>query len=143
MIKTEKTVSTWKGNMRVEAQTKGHTVVIDQPGQMGGSDAGPTPMETLLVALGTCVSTVAAIVARQQQIPLRGFSIEVEGDFDMDYVMGKTETGHGGFTEIREIVHIDADLSEAEKRAFYEEVHRRCPVTGSLLQRTTVKYEVK
>ncbi len=143
MIKTDRTVSTWKGNMRVEGQAREHTVVIDQPSQMGGSDAGPNPMETLLMALGTCVCTVAAIVARQQKIALRGFSIEVEGDFDLDFIMGKNEAGHAGFSEIREVVHIDADLSADKKLAFYKEIHRRCPVTGSLLQETNIHYEVK
>ena len=62
MVKTEKTQSTWQGGMRVDNQVGHHTLVIDQPVQMGGKDAGPNPGAYLLVALGGCLSTMAAIV---------------------------------------------------------------------------------
>jgi uncharacterized OsmC-like protein len=142
MMKTEKTRATWQCGMRVEGQAGAHILNIDQLGDMGGTDTGPNPMQYLLISLGSCVCTVAAIVARQQRIDLRGFSIEVEGDYDLDFIMGKKQDGRSGFTEIREKIFIDADLNEAEKVAFYEEIHRRCPVTGSLLNTTLVRYEI-
>lgn len=143
MIKTEKIQSTWKGGMRVDSQADTHDVIIDQPENMGGENAGPNPLEYLLVALGGCLATVAAIVARQEQIDLRGFSIEVEGDYDVDFLMGKTKEGRAGFSEIRQMVEIDADLTDEEKAAFFEKVHSRCPVTDSLLSQTKINYEVK
>lgn len=143
MIKTDKSQSSWTGNMRVESQAGNHTVVIDQPSNMGGSDAGPNPMEALLISLGSCVCTVAAIIARQERIDLREMSVEIEGDYDLDFLMGKTQEGRSGFTEIREKVKIDADLSDDEKVTFYEKVHSRCPVTGSMLHNTHIHYDVK
>lgn len=143
MIKTVKTQSAWKGDMRVEAQANNHTLIIDQPANMGGDDAGPNPLEYLLVALGSCLGTVAAIVARQEGIALEGFSIDVEGDYDLDFLMGKTQEGMGGFLEIRQKVSIDADLTDDEKTEFFEKVHSRCPVSGSLLNETRITSEVK
>lgn len=143
MIKTEKSRSVWKGNMRVEGYAGNHTVVIDQPSNMGGSDAGPNPLEALLISLGSCLCMVAAIVARQERIDLRDISVEVEGDYDVDFLMGKSQDGRSGFIEIREKVRIDADLSDEEKVAFYEKVHSRCPVTGSILDNTPIEYDVK
>ena len=143
MKKTVTSKSTWKGNMRVEGKAQGHTLTIDQPADMGGGDAGPNPLEVLLIALGSCLATVAAIVAKQEGIDLDGFSIEVEGDYDLDFLLGKTQEGRSGFLEIRQKVLIDADLSTAEKKAFFDKVHARCPVTGSLLDETRVTCDVQ
>ena len=143
MIKTVKTQSTWKVAMRVEGQANNHTLIIDQPADMGGGDAGPNPLEYLLVALGSCLGTVAAIVAKQEGIKLEGFSLEIEGDYDLDFLMGKTQDGDGGFLEIRQKASIDADLTDAEKTVFFEKVHSRCPVTSSLLNETRITSEVQ
>ena len=143
MIKTVNAKSTWKGALLVEGQAKNHTLIIDQPVRMGGEDAGPNPLEYLLVALGSCLGNVAAIVAKQEGIKLEGFSLEIEGDYDLDFLMGKTQDGDGGFLEIRQKASIDADLTDAEKTVFFEKVHSRCPVTSSLLNETRITSEVQ
>ncbi len=40
-------------NLQHEALIRGHRVVIDEPKELGGNDAGPTPQLLLLGALGT------------------------------------------------------------------------------------------
>ncbi|NLN70975.1 MAG: OsmC family protein [Chloroflexi bacterium] len=142
MLKTEKIQSIWQGGMRVDNLAGDHTLIIDQPANMGGKDEGPNPVAFLLIALGGCLSTMAAIVAMQEKIDLRGFSVEVEGDYDTDFLLGKTQDGRAGFTEIREKVTIDADLTEEEKQAFFEKVHTRCPVTDTIRNQTQIQYEV-
>lgn len=143
MKKTVAAKSTWKGNMRVEGEAQDHTLIIDQPADMGGSDSGPNPLEVLLVSLGSCQATVAAIIARQEGIELADISIETEGDYDVDFLLGKTQEGHSGFLEIRQKVFIDVNLTDEEKIAFFEKVHARCPVTGSLLEKTDITYDVQ
>lgn len=143
MLKTVKTRSTWTGGMRVDAQARNHNVIIDQPQDFGGSDAGANPMEHFLFALGSCLGTVAAIVARQEKIDLHNFSVEIEGDFDVDVLMGKTKEGQAGFREIRASVYIDADMTPEEKADFFSIVDSRCPVTGSILNDTMINFVVK
>ena len=143
MNKTAAAKTTWKGNMQVAGEARDHTIVIDQPADMGGSDAGPNPIEALLIALGSCQANMAAIIASQQGIELTAFSVEIEGDYNLDALMGKEDTGRALLSEIRQKVFIDADLSDEEKKAFFEEVHTRCPVTGSLLEKTDIKFEVQ
>ena len=48
------------GNVKFEAQTRGHSVISDQPAGNGGSDTGMTPPELLLASLGTCAGFYAA-----------------------------------------------------------------------------------
>lgn len=143
MQKTVTINSTWMGGMRVDVQARDHKMVVDQPDGMGGRDEGPTPLEYQLVALGGCLGTVAAIIAKQERIDLRGFSAAVEGDFDTDFLMGKTTEGQPGFTEIRVAVEIDADMTAEEKQAFFHRVDARCPISDNLMNGSKVVFEVR
>lgn len=143
MNKTIKVGATWMGGMRVDAEAGKHHVIIDQPDGMGGKDEGANPMEFQLFALGGCLGTIAAIIARQERIDLRGFSVDMEGDFDTDYLLGKTKEGRAGFTEVRVWVNIDADLTHKQKEAFFEKVDARCPISDNLINNTKFAFEVR
>jgi uncharacterized OsmC-like protein len=143
MKKTVKVTSTWKDGMRIDAQARDHSVIIDQSESGGGQDAGPNPLEYFFFALGGCLGTIAAIIARQDKIDLRGFSVEIEGDLDTAFLMGKTEEGRAGFTEVRVAVNIDADMTEAEKEAFFHRVDERCPISDNMINDTRILFDVK
>jgi uncharacterized OsmC-like protein len=143
MLSTIKVNGTWKGGYRVDVKGADHVVIIDQPEAGGGKNEGPNPLEVFLFALAGCLGTIAAIVAKQERIELRGFEIEVEGDLDKAFLMGKTTEGRAGFTEIRVVVNIDADLNEEEKQSFFERVDARCPISDNMVKNTTIVFEVK
>jgi uncharacterized OsmC-like protein len=46
-------ISTWKDGYRTEAVVGEHRVTIDALPGTGGTDAGPSPSELLLAALGS------------------------------------------------------------------------------------------
>jgi putative redox protein len=48
------------GGMKFEVTARDHVVVCDQPATNGGTDAGMTPPEFLLVSLATCAGYYAA-----------------------------------------------------------------------------------
>jgi uncharacterized OsmC-like protein len=143
MKKTVKTTGSWQGGFRVDLQTGSHKLIIDQPQASGGNDEGPSSLDVLLFSLGGCLGTMAAIVAKQERINLRGFEIEIEGDYDTAYSMGKTTEGRAGFTEIRVNCNIDADLTEVEKKEFFQKVDSRCPTSDNLLNKTKIQFNVK
>lgn len=143
MRKTDTINSTWKGGMRVDIQARNHTLIVDQPPAMGGKDEGPNPLEYQLFALGGCLGTIAAIIAKQERIQLRGFSAMVEGDLDTDFLMGKTTEGRPGYTEIRVTADIDADMTDEEKEAFLHKVDARCPVSDNLLNTSKIVFTIK
>ncbi len=142
MKKTVKVSSTLKQGMRVDAQARDHVVIIDQAESGGGQDAGPNPLEYFFFALGGCLGTIAAIVARQEKIDLRGFSVDIEADIDTAFLMGKTEEGRAGFTEVRVAVDIDADMTEAEKQVFFHKVDARCPISDNMVNDTKIVFKV-
>ncbi|MFW5714193.1 MAG: OsmC family protein [Brevefilum sp.] len=143
MKKIVKATASWKGGMRVDAQARGHGVIIDQVLASGGKDAGANPMEFLLFSLGGCLGTIAAIIANQEQIELRGFDVSIEGDYDPAFLLGKSEEGRAGFTEIRVSVDIDADMSNEQKQAFFQRVDERCPISDNLINNSKIVFDVE
>lgn len=142
MVKTVKVDSTWKGGMRIDVAAGKHVLIVDQPPAMGGKDEGANPLEYQLVALGGCLGTIAAIIAKQERIDLKGFSVGVEADIDTDYLMGKTTEGRAGFTEIRVEAHIDADMTAEEKKVFLEKIDARCPISDILANNSELVFKV-
>jgi uncharacterized OsmC-like protein len=143
MKKTVKSSASWKGGMRIDAQARDHQVIVDQAEAGGGQDAGANPMEYLLFALGGCLGTIAAIIANQERIKLNGFDVSIEGDYDSAFLLGKTEEGQAGFTEIRVRVNIDADMTDEEKQAYFHRIDARCPISDNLINNTNIVFEVE
>lgn len=122
----------------IESDVRGHSLVIDQPANAGGTDTGITPLEMVLASLAGCIGTIGRIVAMQKRIALRGMNIRVEGDLDTDGLLGKPIEGRIGFEGITISVGVDADMSDEEKLAFIHEVDQRCPVSENLLNATPI-----
>ena len=116
-----------------------HSFVVDQPKMAGGNDEGPNPLEIFLSSLPACICAIGRIIANQRKIDLRGIEVDVEGDIDKDFLLGKTTEGRAGFTEIRSFVHIDADMTKEEKETFLEEIAIRCPIADNMAQKSVIK----
>ena len=134
---------TWQGGYRTDVQGGGHQLIIDQPESGGGKDEGPNPLAVFLYALAGCLGTISAIIAKQERIKLNGMEINVEGDIDKAFLMGKTEEGRAGFTEIRVSVNYDADMTEEQKKAFLKRVDARCPISDNMVNNTKIEFNVK
>jgi len=68
------------GEVRFEADARGHRVLCDQPVSAGGANAGMTPPEFLLAALGTCAGYYAAEYLKTRHIASDGLAVRVEAD---------------------------------------------------------------
>jgi len=125
----------------IESKIRDHTVYVDQPTAGGGADAGPTPLEYLLLSLGSCIGSIGRIIANQRKLPLRSMTIGVSGDLDLDFLLGKTDQGRAGFGELKMSVKMDCDMSLEEQKQFLHEVDARCPVSDSLVNGCSVRLE--
>jgi len=117
----------------VTMQCGSHTLVMDQPRAAAGTDAGPTPLDVVLAALGGCFGTIGRFLAHQRKIELRGMRFDIEADYDPNGLLGRNLDVRPGFQAIRLGVDIDADLTTEQKQEFLQEVERRCPLADNLL----------
>ena len=53
-----------------QIQIAPHCIISDEPVFAGGTDAGPTPYDLLLGALGACTSMTVTMYARRKAWPL-------------------------------------------------------------------------
>lgn len=69
----------WKGKMAFDATTpSGNKVRIDTYADSGGDQAGPTPIESLIIAVGTCTAMDVVSILEKMRQPLESYSLEVE-----------------------------------------------------------------
>ena len=55
-----------------------HRLVADEPIDVGGTDTGPTPVELVGAALGSCIAITVRMVAERKGWPLEGMDVQVE-----------------------------------------------------------------
>ncbi len=86
----------------------------DHPAVFCGGDNAPSPVEYLLSALSACITAGIANIASARQIKLHTVNVKVEGDIDLQGLLGLDNTVRNGFQKIRATVEIDGD-ADAEK----------------------------
>ena len=57
---------------------RGHELTLDEPLALGGTDAGPNPVEMVLAALGACQAITYRIWAALMDVRLDGVRFETE-----------------------------------------------------------------
>jgi uncharacterized OsmC-like protein len=126
----------------MECHTGGHTVIVDHVKAAGGEDKGPGPIPYLLVGLAGCLSSMAKLIAMQQKIPLKSFSLTLEGELDTAGYMGEPTPNRIGLVGIKVKATIDADITAEAKKRFLQEIDHRCPVSDTLQHGTAVSFEL-
>lgn len=124
---------------KTECRAGKHVVLIDQSAAAGGTDAGPTPLDYQLMALGGCIAAIGRLIANQRRLALRGLTVSLTGELDTDRLLGKSTAPRAGFSRIVAQVRMDADLSRADQESFLRDIEARCPVSDNLQQVTPVR----
>lgn len=71
----------WEGGMRFGgAAESGGTITLDARPEHGGTGQGPSPMETVLLALAGCTGMDVVSILGKMRAPLGGLEIRVSGE---------------------------------------------------------------
>lgn len=123
---------------KIVVQTRGFEMVIDEPEDMGGTNAGPNPVEYVLGALSGCLNVVGHLVAKEMGFTLKGIEFEIEGDLDPARFLGKSMEARAGYQEIRVNIKPDAGVDKETLKEWVENVENRCPVSDNLANPTPI-----
>ncbi len=115
----------------------------DHPEVFASEDHGATPVEYVLVGLAGCLTAGVATVAQNRQIQLRSVKATLEGDMDLQGILGIDGDVRNGFDGIRVSFEIDADASREDIEALVAQSQKRSAVFDIITNPTNVAVSVK
>ncbi len=135
-------VTTWKGGFQCESDIRDHTITMNEPEALGGTDTAPNMVETVLAAYGSCLTVGYTLNAALRGITINDLRVEVEGDLDLAGFFGLSDEVPPGFINVRAVVHLDADATPEQLQALHEHTLKTSPVGSILTQPLPVTTEL-
>ena len=114
----------------------------DHPEIFASEDLGITPIEYVLVGLASCLTAGVAAVAQNREIQLKSVSATLEGDMDVQGILGIDSDVRNGFDGIKVKYKIDADATPDEIKALVAQSQKRSAVYDIVTNPTNVTVEV-
>jgi putative redox protein len=113
-----------------------HRLVADEP-QPIGDDAGPTPYDLLLAALGACTSMTIRMYANRKGWPLERVRVTLRHSRIHAKDCANCETTDGWIDHIDRDIELTGDLDDTQRQRLLL-IAERCPVHQTLTSEVDV-----
>jgi uncharacterized OsmC-like protein len=100
-------------------------------------------VEYVLVGLASCLTAGIAAVAQHRKIQLRSVKATIEGDMDLQGILGIDSDVRNGFGGIKVTYDIDADAKREDIEALVAQSQKRSAVYDIVTNPTNVTVVVK
>lgn len=114
----------------------------DHPAVLVGEDRGPTPVEFLLHGLASCITAGVANIAAARGVTLTSVESRVEGDIDLQGILGLSDSVRNGYERIRVNVSITGDAPPEKLCQIVEQSRARSAVFDVLTNGVPVEVSV-
>ncbi|MEP6689709.1 MAG: OsmC family protein [Gemmatimonadaceae bacterium] len=119
------------GGFRTEITAGAHAMVADEPATVGGTDAGPTPYDYLLAAIGGCTAMTVRMYAMRKSWPLDEVVVRMKQGRSHEADCERCETMPVGIDHIDRQVELIGALTD-EQRTKLLSIADRCPVKQAI-----------
>jgi putative redox protein len=109
------------GNLRQSIKIRDHALTIDEPLDLGGEDAGPSPQELLAASLAACTAITIEMYARR-----KGWDVG-----DVEVAVDYTPAERGCPTRFNLIMRFPDSLSDEQVERL-RVIAAKCPVHRTL-----------
>ena len=109
----------------------------------GGTGLQACSGDMLLEALAACAGVTLRAVATALEIPVRGGTVDVEGDLDFRGTLGVSKEAPVGFREIRVRLNLDSDASPDQLATLHKLTERYCVVLQTLKSSPSITTELR
>jgi uncharacterized OsmC-like protein len=137
------TVESFFGLGEEQHRKKTFAFDADHPEVFAAEDNGATPVEYVLVGLASCLTAGIASVAQYRGIQLKSVKATIEGDMDLQGILGIDDEVRNGFKGIKVSYDIDADASREDIEALVAQSQKRSAVYDIVTNPTNVTVAVK
>jgi uncharacterized OsmC-like protein len=137
------TVESFFGLGEEQRRKKSFKFDADHPEIFASEDKGATPVEYVLVGLASCLTAGIAAVAQHRNIQLRSVKATIEGDMDIQGILGIDSDVRNGFDGIKVTYEIDANAKREDIEALVAQSQKRSAVYDIVTNPTNVTVEVK
>ncbi len=115
----------------------------DHPAVLCGTDEAPNALEYVLHALAGCLTSGIANIAAARGIRLESVESTIEGDVDLQGLLGIDDGVRNGFQDVRISFRIQGDAPPDKLRAIVEQSRKRSAVFDVLTNGIPVSVEVE
>jgi len=126
---------------RTTAHAGKHELVIDEPAARGGTDQGPTPIETMIAALLGCTNVILNRVAEKNHVVVTALSLAAEASFDRRGLMLQEEVAVL-FPAIRLTINLITPATDLQVERVKADLGKFCPVSKVIRQSGTRLEEI-
>jgi len=126
------TVDTFYGAGQQHSRTKPFVLMADEPPVLLGRDTGANPVEHLLHALASCLTTSLVYHAAARGIEVQEVESSLEGDIDLHGFLGLDKNVRKGYQGIRVNFKIKADVPDEQLQEIVQQGRGSSPVFDSL-----------
>lgn len=125
---SESRVESFSGAGGEHTHTTQFTYGADHPTVLVGQDRGPLPVEFLLHGLASCITAGIGNIAAARGVTLTSVESRVEGDIDLQGVLGLSPDVRNGYERIRITFDITGDAPPEKLRQIVEQSKARSAV---------------
>jgi uncharacterized OsmC-like protein len=118
------------------------TYDADHPMVLVGRDQAPTPVEFLLHALATCLTAGVGNIAAARGVTLYEVESTIEGDIDLQGILGLSDQVRNGYRSIRATFKIKGDAPSEKLAQIVEQSRKRSAVYDVLTNGVPVEIVV-
>lgn len=117
-------------------------IVVDEPPELGGADAGANPVELVLVALGACQEIMYSAYASVMGVQLNSVKVNLRGYLDLRGLFGLDAAVPAGYQKIVFETALDSPADAETLKKLVQTVESHCPVLDTLVRAIEVSGQV-
>lgn len=119
-----------------------HALVADEPRDVGGTDAGPSPYGYLSSALGACTAITLRMYADNKQWPLEDVSVRITHQKIHAEDCAACETRLGRIDKFEREIELTGNLNSTQRQRLLE-IADKCPVHQTLHSEVVIETRLK